>query len=296
MSPAGNKASADPGDSMGAEPSMSSEETNLDQIAVFARRREFEKARALFLQLDLPFEVICPELGYSRVGVPALRCDTRALGAIHKDHNITCSGWTEYFPASTAVPQEIPETFAEDVFGEAVIMFFGPCMADERRVRLTAHLSGNLTEVLPYVNSAMPKACFNAGSCTLSFMEGARMVTLHPQRIAIGKADDIVDSWKTLEKIRLLVNRTWAQRHAIEPLYVRRFKPPALEIYKRLPRTNCRQCGEQTCMAFAVSLWQGEAVPSQCRPVFSEEHVALRAALLEICQGLGVDITSAPAE
>lgn len=275
---------------------MTATESTLDRIAVFSRRREFEKAQALFSRLELPFEVLSPEPGYSRVGVPALICGTSGLGAIHGEHTIVCSGWTEYFPASVAVPAQAPCHFDQDVFGEAVIMFFGPCMADEKRVRLTAHLTGDLTEVLPYINGAMPRACFNAASSTLSFMEGARMVSLYARRIAIGKADNLVDSWATLEKIRLLVNRTWAQRETIAPLYVQRYKPPALEIYKRLPRTNCRECGEQTCMAFAVRLWQGEAVPSECHPVFTDEHAALRAALLEICQGLGVDTSRVASE
>ncbi len=275
---------------------MTGEESTIDRIAVFSRWREFEKAQALFTRLALPFEVISPEPGYSRVGVPALICDTSGLGAIHADRAISCSGWTEYFPASLPVPEKPPPAFDDDPFGEAVIMFFGPCMADEKRVRLTAHLTGDVSAVLPYINSTMPKACFNAGPSTLTFMEGSRMVTIYPRRIAIGKADNLVDSWKTLEKIRLLVNQTWAQRETIAPLYTQRFKPPALEIYKRLPRTNCRECGEQTCMAFAVSLWQGEAVPSQCRPIFTEEHTALRGAFLEICQGLGVDTSKVTTE
>jgi ArsR family metal-binding transcriptional regulator len=72
-----------------------------------------------------------------------------------------------------------------------------------------------------------------------------------------------------LEKIRLLVNCTWAQRQTITPLYTQRYKPLALEIYKRLPRTNCPEYGEQTCMAFAVRLWQARravGVPSRVHP------------------------------
>ena len=167
-------------------------------------------------------------------------------------------------------------------------MFFGPCMADETRIRLIAHLAGDLRAVLPYLNSTMPQACFNAGPCTLTFMDGARLISLSPQRVTIGKADDLVDGWRTLEKIRVLVNQTWARRSTIVPSSARRSKPPALEIYKRLPRTNCGACGERTCMAFALSLWQGTASPSRCGPVFSDERPALRAALLEICRGLGV--------
>ncbi len=27
-----------------------------------------------------------------------------------------------------------------------------------------------------------------------------------------------------------------------------------IEVYKLLPRTNCKECGEENCMAFAVKL------------------------------------------
>ena len=268
-----------------------SETSGIDRIAVFSRAREFDKAHALLSRLELPFAVLSPDPGYARVGTPALLCDPDGTSAILSDRTISCAGWADNFEPPTVIPQQSPENFDENVFGDAAIMFFGPCMADETRVRLTVHLGGNLAPVLPYVNRTMPQACFNTDPCSLTFMEGARMVSLYPQRIAIGKADGLVDAWRTLEKIRLLVNRTWAQKDSIVPLYERRFKPPALEIYKRLPKTNCRVCGEQTCMAFAVSLWQGRAVPSQCAPAFTEEHAALGAALLEICQGLGVDTT-----
>ena len=267
--------------------------TVMDLIAAFARRSEFEKARALLAGQRLPYEVLSPDPGWSLVGAPALVCDSQGLSAIHSDHEIICAGWTEYRASTAEIPEQPPVRFEEDVFQEAVIMFFGKCMADETRVRLIAHLAGDLTAVLPYVNGTMPQACFNAGPCTLTFMDGQRMITLYSRRIAIGKADDLVDGWRTLERIRVLVNRTWAQRGTLVPSYVLRAKPSALEIYRRLPRTNCMACGEQTCMAFAVSLWQGRALPSQCRPVFREEHAELRAALLEICQGLGVGTTVA---
>jgi hypothetical protein len=68
-----------------------------------------------------------------------------------------------------------------------------------------------------------------------------------------------------------------------------RAKAP-LEIFKRLPRTNCRACGEPTCLAFAVKVWQAAARPSECQPVFSGEYGRLREALLEIRKGLGATV------
>jgi ArsR family metal-binding transcriptional regulator len=119
-------------------------------------------------------------------------------------------------------------------------------------------------------------------------MDKHRLITLYPRRVTIGKADDLVDGWRTLEFLRVLANSVWARRAAIPPSYDMKSKPPALEIYKRLPRTNCKACGERTCMAFAIRLWRGEATPSQCEPVFTPEYAGLRSALIEICRGLGV--------
>jgi hypothetical protein len=43
-----------------------------------------------------------------------------------------------------------------------------------------------------------------------------------------------------------------------------------LELYKRLPRTNCGRCPQKACMAFAVALAKGEATAGEC-PELSEE-------------------------
>jgi ArsR family metal-binding transcriptional regulator len=66
-----------------------------------------------------------------------------------------------------------------------------------------------------------------------------------------------------------------------------RKKPPVLEILKRLPMMNCKQCGEPTCTAFACQVHAGAAPVSLCRPVFSGEYGHIREALVEICRGIG---------
>lgn len=43
-----------------------------------------------------------------------------------------------------------------------------------------------------------------------------------------------------------------------------------LEIYKKLPKTNCKKCGFPTCLAFAMQLAAKKATLSQC-PFVSEE-------------------------
>ena len=51
-----------------------------------------------------------------------------------------------------------------------------------------------------------------------------------------------------------------------------------LEIYKLLPRTNCKKCGQPTCLAFAMKLAAKQAELSACPDVSEETKTKLEAA------------------
>ncbi|MEK6568337.1 MAG: (Fe-S)-binding protein, partial [Candidatus Omnitrophota bacterium] len=50
-----------------------------------------------------------------------------------------------------------------------------------------------------------------------------------------------------------------------------------LDIYKLLPKTNCRQCGFPTCLAFALSLAKKAVVLTKCPFVSEQAKAALEA-------------------
>lgn len=58
----------------------------------------------------------------------------------------------------------------------------------------------------------------------------------------------------------------------------------ALVVYKLLPGTNCQECGEKTCRAFASKLIQWMRLPKDCphllKPEFDEERSALERLLV----------------
>jgi ArsR family metal-binding transcriptional regulator len=264
-------------------------------IATFPGRSEFGKAKSSLDALSLPHEVVSPDPGFSLVGAPAVVMDSGVRMQLtgRGSDGFVASGWVDYRPARLPVPGELPRTFEEDVFGRAAVMVLAPCVADAAKIRIIAHISGDLAGVFPYLNAEMREACYNVHGPTFTFMDGYRMVSVYPRRIAVAKADEIVDAWRVLEALRRRANEVWAHRAEIEPSCEMRERPPALEIFKRLPRTNCRACGEATCLAFAVKVWTGLASPSECIPVFGGGQARLREALIEICSGLGV-MDSAP--
>jgi acetyl-CoA decarbonylase/synthase complex subunit gamma len=52
-----------------------------------------------------------------------------------------------------------------------------------------------------------------------------------------------------------------------------------IEIYKLLPGTNCKECGETNCMAFAARLVNREAILEECKPLLDENLAASYAEL-----------------
>ncbi len=262
-------------------------------VTSFPNRAEYEKAVRTMAAASLPYDVVSPEPGYARVGVPGLVIDedVRFRLAAASTESWTCAGWVEFQPTPWKVPSTPPPVFAEDVLGRTALMVLQPCLADATKLRAIMHVTGNLSQVLPYLNAVMPEASYNVKGPVLTFRDGYRMVTLEPWRIAVAKADDLVDLWRVLEAIRVRANTCWRDRATITPSFALRQRPPALQIYLRLPRTNCRVCGEQTCFAFAFKIWSGLAILSQCRPVVSGEFRHLGPALEELCGG---GVTSLP--
>ncbi len=51
-----------------------------------------------------------------------------------------------------------------------------------------------------------------------------------------------------------------------------------LEIFKLLPKTNCKKCGRATCLAFAMQLAQKKAELKDCPDVSEEAKGILGAA------------------
>jgi len=262
----------------------------VDTLTTFTDRREFERAAAVLDALGLAHTLISPEPGYARVGCPgiALAAEARAAFLESAGADIVSAGWVDFRPPAQAVPSETPQEFAEDVVGRVAVVVLAPCVADLDRLRLTAHLSGDVADVLPYLNTEMPQGSYVAKLPVFTFMDGHRMVSLFRDRVGIAKADDIVDAWASLERLRCLANDVWARRDEITPSFELRRRPRALEVYKRLPGTNCKACGEPTCTAFAWAVWRGDAEPQMCLPVFEGGRGDLKDALLSVCSGLGL--------
>jgi acetyl-CoA decarbonylase/synthase complex subunit gamma len=68
-----------------------------------------------------------------------------------------------------------------------------------------------------------------------------------------------------------------------------------IDIYKLLPKTNCKECGVENCMAFATKIVNREVTLDQCKPLFKKENEKaykqlkemLKPAVKEVVVGVG---------
>jgi ArsR family metal-binding transcriptional regulator len=191
-----------------------------------------------------------------------------------------------YEARKTPTPQEpLPLSNAaapDDLLRGAAIVYVSECFADETKLRLMANFSGNAREALPYLNAVLRSATYTPGGPYLTFSKGQRMITVYPEKVAVAKADDLDDGWATVNWVRELVNDTWRRRATITPSAQRRVRTTALEIFGWLPRTNCRQCGEMTCLAFAVKLLAGGQSFSRCLPLSEHDNARKKDVLAEM--------------
>jgi ArsR family metal-binding transcriptional regulator len=169
------------------------------------------------------------------------------------------------------------------------LCYVAPCMADEKKIRLIAYLNRDITEILPYLNAVIKGASFNKEVSTLTFAKDRRLINLYNMKVTIAKADDIIDAWHILDEIKILINKTYENKANIKPNHEEKVKVTALQIYGWLPKTNCRACGEATCLAFACRLLLGEQKLSKCAPLSTGSKFAENKKIMqEMAEALGV--------
>jgi ArsR family metal-binding transcriptional regulator len=145
------------------------------------------------------------------------------------------------------------------------------CDYSRETVSVIGHLANDVSPVLPYLNATQPGALYGAQGQTLRFRFEGHMVTFQPRQIAVGGLVDGDEAVEVLARLQWLINDTWERRGEIVPSTTERKRLNPLAVYKLLPRTNCRVCGEPSCMVFANKLVAGQVEVERCAPLCRED-------------------------
>ncbi len=154
-------------------------------------------------------------------------------------------------------------------------IFRAKCNPGFESVHCIAHLDQDIGEVIPYLNAELGGFEYLKDPPAVTFKNRGRLITVHADRIAVNALRDEDEADRILEWLRREINGTWEKRAEITPSYESAPRPQILEILKRLPRTNCRECGQPTCMVFATRVAEGVKGAGDCPALEAPNRIGL---------------------
>jgi ArsR family metal-binding transcriptional regulator len=161
-------------------------------------------------------------------------------------------------------------------------VFTPPCEPGAERFSAVARLTTDISEALPYLNATLRGAVYNHAAKALTWKKGGRNIAFHAYKIAAGNLEDRAEAEKVIAGLVKTVNRTWERRAEITPDYEIHQRPTPMAVYRLLPGTNCKACGEPTCFAFALKLAASQKKIADCPPLLDPAYADRLAGLQAI--------------
>ena len=164
-------------------------------------------------------------------------------------------------------------------------VFAPPCDPGAERWTVKAALDDDIGDVLPYHNAILKGAIYNHPARALTWRMGGHSIAIRPREIAISNLLDQDVAATEVKHVVDIVNRTWDRRAEITPSIEMRRRLKPMEVYKLLPATNCKVCGQPTCFTFALQLTAGEVEIERCAPLFTETFHYMREKMMMLLEG-----------
>ncbi len=156
-----------------------------------------------------------------------------------------------------------------------------PCLAEPGKIVVVGTPSHPLEEVLPYLAALPNVIAYNPDAGAVTFRRQPGFLTLYTDRVYITQVADTEEGLALLSALTEAINATWEHRDQLVAVTARRRVPRPLDVWALLPQTNCKRCGEATCMAFAFALLQQRRTLAECPPLQEDAAFADRRAAIE---------------
>ncbi|RJQ70827.1 MAG: Fe-S cluster protein [Desulfobacteraceae bacterium] len=161
------------------------------------------------------------------------------------------------------------ESYTLEIFNSA-------CNPAAMAVHCFAHLDQDVGHALPYLNTALGGFEYVRDPPSVTFKVQGKLITVHGRRIAINALKDEAEARRIVEWLKREINDVWENRERIVPSFKGAPRPQLIEILKRLPKTNCRQCGQPTCTVFAARVAEGAKGIDSCPPLEDAQRLELK--------------------
>jgi len=160
------------------------------------------------------------------------------------------------------------------------LVYIKPCTTGGGRIKFRAKLDHPVYEVLPYLNAEIKTGLYIPQAKTFTYKIESHIINISGENLTATQLTNEAQCYEMIDHLKDLINDTWERKDQITPYEETRERPNAIQLYKLLPKTNCKECGQATCMAFASKLILGTCRLYQC-PVVKEEQYASNFQALE---------------
>ncbi len=156
-----------------------------------------------------------------------------------------------------------------------------PCLAEPGRIIVIGTPSQTLGEVLPFLATLPGIIAWNPEALALTFRRPHGFMNLYNDKVTITQVVDSAEGLELFAALKAAINTVWEKRAELIAVTVKKRAPRHLDIWELLPRSNCKECGEASCLAFAVAVLQHNRLLNECVPLQSDSSFADRKATLE---------------
>jgi ArsR family metal-binding transcriptional regulator len=144
-------------------------------------------------------------------------------------------------------------------------------------------LPADISAAFPYLNTLLKDTIYDHENAILIGFYNRRRYAFRPHEIQVGMVADPAEAPAIVDEAVGMVNRVWGEREGITPSFRERKLPTVYDIYRRLPGTNCKECGYTTCLACAADIRNGVVSPDKCpllsRPEYAKNREQIRTLL-----------------
>jgi ArsR family metal-binding transcriptional regulator len=158
-------------------------------------------------------------------------------------------------------------------------IFQPECNSHFQSLHCIAYLDEDVGEALPYLNAVLGGDTYIKDPPSVTFNMHGKLLTIYSRKIAVNALRDEAEAYSILGWLKEQINEIWQNRETIVPKYEGAKKAHPLTIYKLLPRTNCRACGQPTCLAFAALAATGAKGAADCVPLQDDPRNRLQEYL-----------------
>ncbi|MCP4108974.1 MAG: hypothetical protein GY749_26160 [Desulfobacteraceae bacterium] len=129
-------------------------------------------------------------------------------------------------------------------------------------------LDNDVSLLFPHINAMLKEAGFHDRPEHIQFVLDDIRCTLYPDELIAASSIDQDQAVGFFKRFIDFINDLYAKKDTIKPNHKKIRQISAIDIYKLLPGTNCKECGFLTCLAFAAALSKAQTTPDRC-PGFS---------------------------